>query len=170
MWGWGPLITGGGTTVRDGHKGIKRFLQKGEKKSTIRSRYATLGHIPKRSITHCRETCSFLFIAVLITPKKGKQPWIPSVENWIMQIGSLLNAICLLRKTKLCNSQIKHQSVWGKLGPERLTSYVFSYLWVSALICQIHVFLLEYPQMPRLLAKESYSVLSKKIGHSDIMK
>lgn len=60
------------------------ILQEAENLSTPRSRYTTLGHMPK---DYYRDTCSNVFTAaVLRRPRNRKQPTCLSMDGWTKKV------------------------------------------------------------------------------------
>jgi hypothetical protein len=70
--------------------------QSGGNRSTRRSNYMTLGHIPKRYRPCHRGTCSMMFIvALFVIARSWKQPRSPTTEEWIQKAIHLYNVMII---------------------------------------------------------------------------
>jgi hypothetical protein len=66
-----------------------RNSSKIENQSTTRSRYFTLGHISKESMSHSIDIYSSKVITAFIDSQKWKQPRHPLANGWIMGMGHI---------------------------------------------------------------------------------
>ena len=99
-----------------------------------------LGIYPRDALSHHKSICSTMFIAALfVIARTWKQPRCPSIEEWLKKVWNIrvLHSGKKQWYLEFCMQMDGHRkrfTEWGKPDPKRGLWYVFTHMWILAII------------------------------------